>query len=175
MADLTTIETAARVYSEEIRRLMELVGNRDAEVDVVNERYELDIRRQFARCEKSLSDTYMYVEESPAHFQNPKTKTFGNIKVGYIKQKDSVEHQRPELVIQRIRQLMPDRYDELVRTELTLSKEALRNLTSAEMDLIGVTLIPGGDIPSVSLMDKEAAKRLKAMEKAQKSKAAAHE
>jgi hypothetical protein len=170
MADLTTIETGARIYSEEVRRLMELVGNRDAELDAITEKYELDIRRQLENCNKALQTAHMYVEESPIHFQNPKTRTFGNVKVGFVKQKDSIDSKEPELIIQRIRQLLPDKFNELVRAEFSLIKDALRNLTSEQMKLIGLYIVPGTDTATVSLMDKEVEKVLKYMEKAQKNK-----
>jgi phage host-nuclease inhibitor protein Gam len=153
MAEIATIEIAAKLYADEVKKLAVAMDNMESEIAAVRARYDGSIAALVGAVEASYEDVYRYIEESPAQFDKPKTLTFDNtVKVGYIKARDKYDYEDDELLAMRIANVLPSRHKALVKTKVSIVKEALKGLTEAELGLIGVQFTPGGDAPIVKLL-----------------------
>ena len=84
------------------------------------------------------------IAAAPELFARPRTRTLEGIRVGYRKLPGRIACDEPR-AIARIRERMPDRADELVRTRESLDRAALRRLDAVELAAIGVELVAVDD------------------------------
>jgi hypothetical protein len=112
------------------------------------------------------------VEESPELFTKPKSVVFHGIKLGYQKEKGKIEWDDPDLVIKLIRRHLPELADTLIVTTEKPSKDALNNLSAAELKKIGVTITSDSDAVFIRATDSEVDKMVSALLKGATEEAA---
>ena len=91
---------------------------------------------------------------------------FAGIKVGYAKGKGALSFDDADSVVARIKKHLPEQADVLIRTKEAPVKEALAQLSAAELKKIGVTLSEAGDQTVVRPVDSEVDKMVDALLKA---------
>jgi hypothetical protein len=155
MTDISTIETAARIYADEVKKLAAAIDHMESEIAEIKDRYDGTIAALINSAEASYHDIYNYIAESPEQFEKPqpRTLTFDNtIKVGFQKARDKYTYDDDDSLAARILENLPIQHKNLVKTKITIAKEALKGLTPGELRLIGVTHTPGGDEPVIKLL-----------------------
>jgi hypothetical protein len=153
MTDIQTIETAARLYADEVKKLAAAIDHMESEIAEVKARYDGTIAALVNSVQASYNDVYRYVSDAPAQFVKPRTLTFDNaVKVGYQKERDKYTYDDDDSLAARILENLPIQHKNLVKTKVSIAREALKGLTEGELRLIGVTHIPGSDAPVVKLL-----------------------
>ena len=124
------------------------------------------IKRALARAAETEAALRALVEANPGCFIRPRTQVFAGIKVGYAKGKGALSFDDADSVVARIKKHLPEQADVLIRTKEAPVKEALAQLSAAELKKIGVTLSEAGDQTVVRPVDSEVDKMVDALLKA---------
>jgi len=95
------------------------------------------------------------LEESRNLFIRPKTLVMHGVKIGFQKAKGKLSWSDDEQVVKLIRKHFPEQADVLIKTKEVPSKDALQNLTVAELKKLGVTLSEDGDAVVIKSTDSE--------------------
>jgi hypothetical protein len=82
----------------------------------------------------------------PDLFKKPKSVVFHGLQVGYKKGSGSIEITDAAQVVKLVRKHFPDRFDLLVKVKETPIKAAIRNLTGAELQKLGITAQSSGEV-----------------------------
>lgn len=98
------------------------------------------------------------IASAPQLFEKPRTRVFNGIKLGFQRLKSVLAIKDEAPVIARIRALMPERVDDLIRTQEFLRRSALEALSAAEMKKLGVGLVMGSDVVVVKPQTADAVK-----------------
>lgn len=103
------------------------------------------------------------VQANPQLFCRPRSITVDGVKAGYRKELDSLDWDDEQVVIARIRAMLPDQVDLLIRTQSSLVADALPQLDAAVLRQIGVRQVSGSDQAFVSIGDSDVDKLVKAI------------
>ncbi|MCK9195462.1 MAG: hypothetical protein M0P16_00595 [Syntrophales bacterium] len=95
------------------------------------------------------------IEESRSLFVRPKTMIMHGIKVGYQKSKGTISWDDSDQVVKLIKKHLPDQADVLIKTTEKPIKDALLNLSAADLKRIGVTISDDGDQVVIKSTDSE--------------------
>lgn len=124
-------------------------------------------------CHKTTLDAYAAAEaaalaqltellvRSPHLFVRPRSLAVDGVKAGYRKAEDTLDWDDAEVVAKRILALLPQQYDLLVRTEVSLVVDALGALSPDDLQKIGVRTITGADAHYITVGDNDAEKLTK--------------
>jgi hypothetical protein len=97
-------------------------------------------------------------------FASPKTRIFSDIKVGLRKLEGETIIADPDKTLELIEKHFPDRLDELApRGERVLRKDALKNLTGAELKKIAVQITADTDAIIIKPQDTDVEKAVAAL------------
>lgn len=158
MTTLGDIEKQAAKYAQTREILAGLVSELNAGLDALKANALPNIKRALARAAEQHEKLRSLVEESPDLFQRPKSQTLHGIKLGYQKSKGKLEFENADRVVTLIRKHFPEQADVLIVTKETPSKEALNNLTAAELKKLGINVTEVDDVvflrPVDSAVDK---------------------
>jgi hypothetical protein len=100
-------------------------------------------RRAVAKADAALLAA---LQEVPHLFKRPKSVVFHGLQVGYKKGSGSIEIDDAAHVVKLVRKHFPDKFDELVKVKETPIKAAIRNLTGAELQKLGITAQSTGEV-----------------------------
>lgn len=95
------------------------------------------------------------IEESRSLFVRPKTMIMHGIKIGYQKSKGTISWDDGDQVVKLIKKHLPDQADVLIKTTEKPIKDALLNLSAADLKRIGVTISDDGDQVVIKSTDSE--------------------
>jgi len=161
--DLSTIEKLTKDYSDERRKLAELVGIMENEVAAIKRRYIRNIRAHVDKAAGHYETLKAAVEEAPELFVKPRTIIFHGVKVGYQKGKGGIAWDDDEQVIKLIKKHFPEQAEVLIKTVETPVKKALDNLAAADIKKLGITVKDDGDQIVIKGMDSEIDKLVDAL------------
>lgn len=158
MASLTDIERGAKKYAESRDTLAGII-------EAMNQGIEDIKRSNMKRLKKAVADAAeqhdalkALIEASPGCFIRPRSVVFHGIKLGFQKGKGKIEWEDADQVVRLIKKHFPDQADLLIATTEKPAKEALNNLTAAELKKLGISVTEGGDAvfikPADSAVDK---------------------
>ena len=163
---LETISKNAEVHAQARNLLAERVtALTDAQAALRREHLP-GIKRALARAAETEAALRALVEANPGCFIRPRTQVFAGIKVGYAKGKGALSFDDADSVVARIKKHLPEQADVLIRTKEAPVKEALAQLTVAELKKIGVTIEDAGDTVVIKPVDSEVDKMVDALLKA---------
>ncbi|PLY02745.1 MAG: hypothetical protein C0622_05190 [Desulfuromonas sp.] len=80
------------------------------------------------------------VKQSPSLFVKPKTMVIYGVRVGFKKEKGKVSISNEEITIRLIRKHLPDQAESLIQTTDKVLKNALQQLSGAELKKIGAEI-----------------------------------
>lgn len=135
---LDQIERLAEACSTAESHLNDEMQILDHELKEVAKSHRKVLTAAVRATKKAYADLANAVAESPELFGKPKSRVLHGIKVGYKKDKDSFEVASEEHTISRIRQQLPELEILLVKSEESVIKAALKQLTDAQLIEIGV-------------------------------------
>lgn len=98
---------------------------------------------------------------SPQLFVKPRSLAVDGVKAGFRKAEDRLDWDDETIVAKRILTLLPQRYDLLVRTQVSLVADALAELDAEDLQKIGVRTITGVDSHFISIGDNDTEKLTK--------------
>lgn len=101
------------------------------------------------------------LDAAPQLFKKPRSIAINGVRAGYRKAEDSLDFADEKAVIARIRALLPDQADLLIRTEESLVADALPQLDAKALRSIGISQVSGADQSFISLGDSDVEKLAK--------------
>lgn len=168
MTQLTEIEEKAKTYSKARTRLAQLIIMVNETINQVKRKHIPDIKKLVNDAVAAHAELAALLEKYPALFVKPRTVIFHGVKVGYAKQKGRIEIADEEKTILLIRKHLADQADLLIATKETVSKDALGNVSVADLKRIGCNVVADTDAvvikPTDSEVDKVVAALLKEAE-----------
>lgn len=163
---LDNISKHAEVHAQARTLLAERVTALTDAQTALKREYMPGIKRALVRAAETETALRALVEAHPECFTKPRTQVFSGIKVGYMKGKGALHFDDADAVVARIKKHLPDQADVLIRLKETPVKDALAQLSAADLKRIGVTLTEAGDITVVKPVDGEIDKLVDALLKA---------
>lgn len=111
---------------------------------------------------RAYEDLMSLLEVAPALFQGKKRSlSVDGVRAGYRKAEDTIDWSDDAQVITRIRSLIPDQEALLVRTQESLVVDALAQLDALTQRKIGVSRVPGIDVPFITVGESDVDKLVK--------------
>lgn len=171
---LETISKHAEVYARARSLLVERVTALDDGLTALRRNHLPAIRRAIDRAGEAENALRALVAGHPECFAKPKTLVIAGVRVGYGKGKGRLEFDDADAVVARIKKLLPDQAEVLIRMKETPVKEALAQLPAADLKKLGVSVTDAGEQVVVRSVDTEVDKLVDALLKgvAQKGGAA---
>jgi hypothetical protein len=111
----------------------------------------------------AYAELMQLLDASPQLFVKPRSISVGGVKAGWRKEQDALNWEDEGVVIRRIRALLPDSEDFLIRTEESLIADGISQLSASDQVKIGVRRIPGIDAPFASIGASEVDTLVKAI------------
>lgn len=163
--ELSKIRDAAQVLAARHRVLTDLAAAQQAQIaqaiEPITSQFRGAIDAAAAEEAEALAELQALVEAAPALFVKPRSITVDGVKAGYRKEEDSLDWNDEQAVIARIENLLPESADLLIRTETTLVKDALGQLSDAHLQRIGVRKVLGADKAFVAIGESDLDKLVK--------------
>ena len=151
MTTLTEIETLCRRYAEELNALDALTERiQYARRKAVHDKLQAlkQCVSRVSACKDEITDA---LASAPALFEKPRTRSFDGIKVGFRKQKGKVVLDDEPATILRIRERLPvEQAELLIRIKESVVKEAVNDLTAADLKRLGIRLTQDTDEPVIN-------------------------
>jgi len=146
---LKQMEPLCAAYDVECVELEIKIAQLEADLEVVKQNHLPGLKRQAAKLAAREAELYNAIENNPDLFVKPKTLVIAGTKIGYANSIGSVTFEDEDYVVKQVEKLLPDRFDELVKTERTPRKDALRTLDGKDLAKLGCSIT--GDGPTVIL------------------------
>lgn len=163
--ELSKIRDAAQVLAARHRVLTDLAAAQQAQIaqaiEPITRQFRGAIDAAAAEEAEALAELQALVEAAPALFVKPRSITVDGVKAGFRKEEDSLDWNDEAAVIARIENLLPESADLLIRTETTLVKDALGQLSDAHLQRIGVRKVLGADKAFVAIGESDLDKLVK--------------
>lgn len=157
------IEISAKVYAQARGELTDKVAELNEEIEALKRKRMPVIRRKVQVAIEAREELVALVDSGRDLFQRPRTRTFHGIKVGLAKARGKVSWDDAAAVIARIRKLLPDQAELLIKVTETPRKKALVDLPGADLKRLGVTVAEAGDEVVVKATDTEIDKMVDAL------------
>jgi len=163
MASLGEIERLTKGFAEGRNELSARVRALEEEIQAVKKRHISGIKKVVALVMERQHALKAALEESRDLFVKPKTKILHGIKIGFQKAKGRISWTDDEQVVKLIKKHFPDQQDILIKTVEKPVKDALQQLTAAELKKLGVTVEETGDQVFIKSTDSEVDKFVDAL------------
>lgn len=158
MTSIVDIETSAKKYAESREHLAGIVAALNEGIEALKRDHMRRLKKAVADAAERHDTLKALIEDAPELFVKPRTVVFHGIKLGYQKGKGKIEWDDADQVVRLIKKHFPEQADVLVATSERPAKEALAQLTAAELKKLGISVTDGGDAvfikPADSAVDK---------------------
>ncbi len=155
MASLGELERLAKGFAEGRNELSARVRALEEEIHGVKKRHISGIKRIVALVMERQHALKAALEESRELFVKPKTKILHGIKIGFQKGKGKISWADDEQVVKLIKKYFPELEDILIKTVEKPVKDALQQLSAADLKRLGVTVEETGDQVFIKSTDSE--------------------
>lgn len=146
---IAQIEAACRSLDTETCTLeamsADLAEQIQAAVAPIRARLLPALKRQAAVVARRKGEVLALGEQAEEIFVKPRTMVFHGTKVGFVKSPGKLETDDVEFVVAQIRKHFPDQFDELVRSEHALNKDALKRMPAKDLAKLGCSIEGAGD------------------------------
>ena len=166
MTAIDNISKRAEVYATARQLLADQVGAFNDGLAELRKDHIPGIKKALAKAADAEAALRALIEAHPDCFTKPKTQVFSGVKVGYQKGKGTISFEDADSVVARIRKHLPDQADVLIRSKEVPVKDALAQLSAADLKKIGVSVTEAGDQVVIKPVDSEVDKMVEAMLKA---------
>ena len=143
---ITELEPLCAAYDGECVKLEEQIAGLEADLEAVKSKHLRGLKKQAAIVAAREAELHSAVEGSPELFIKPRTFILHGCKVGFSTSTGSVDFEDEAYVIKQVEKHFKTRFDELVKTEHTPRKDALRTLTALELAKLGCRIDGAGDV-----------------------------
>jgi hypothetical protein len=163
MNAIDSISKRAEVYSTARQLLTEKVTAFNDGLAALRKDHIPGVKKAVARAVEAEAALRALIEANPDCFTKPKTQVFSGVKVGYQKGKGTISFEDADSVVARIKKHLPDQADVLIKLKETPVKDALAQLSAADLKKIGVTVSEAGDQVVIKPVDSEVDKMVDAL------------
>lgn len=127
----------------------------------VLERYKTTLDAYAAAEATAHAELTELLVRAPHLFVKPRSLAVDGVKAGYRKAEDTLDWDDDAVVAKRVLALLPQQYDLLVRTQVSLVVDALATLDAGDLRKIGVRTVTGADQHFITVGDNDAEKLTK--------------
>ena len=145
MTTLADLEKRAKALADARELLAGIVGDLEMSIEALKRDSMRDLKAAVRAWSEQHDRMKTLIEENPDLFKKPKSVVMHGIKLGYRKGTGGIEFDDAEQVVKLIRKNFPEQFDVLVKVKETPVKDALAQLTVAELKKLGVTVEETGD------------------------------
>jgi hypothetical protein len=160
---LARIEARAGAYRIAHDALTEVVTLIHDEQEQVKRRYLRCLKTLVGQSAEALNALLAEIEANPDVFTKPRSRVMSGIKLGYRKGTGKVLFDDAAKVVERIRKLLPDQVDLLVKVTEEPIKSGLATVDANVLKRLGVTVEATGDVVFVKVADSEIDKLVSAL------------
>lgn len=162
--NMQDIEKLASYYANARDELNGRVQLMQAEMEKVKAEHLPRVRQLVRTIAANRSKLHTAIDQHPELFEKPKTVVVHGMRIGYMKQRGRVEIDDEEAVIDRVRKLLPEEQAELlIRVRESVDKNAVADLTVADLKRLGITVTADQDVVVIKPIDGEIDKLVKAL------------
>ena len=158
------IESLAKVHSGARSELTERVTALNDEITAIKRRRLQGIKNALERVRDSHEALRVKLAASRELFDNPKTRTFHNVRVGWQKQKGQILIEDEAVTVAALRRVLGEEtaagYIKVTEKPI---RTALANLTAGELKKCGVTVTNDTDAVFIKATDSEVEKLVDAL------------
>jgi hypothetical protein len=165
MTQLTDIEQRARAFAEARAEVAGIVSYLNEAIDDLKRERMPALKRCIAKVADRHDRLKGIIEANPQFFVKPKTVVMHGVKVGYTKGKGGITFDDPAQVCKLIKKHLPEQADVLIITKESPAKDALAQLSAADLKRIGCTVVNTGDQVVIKPADSEVDKLVDALVK----------
>ncbi|MEQ8605154.1 MAG: host-nuclease inhibitor Gam family protein [Marivibrio sp.] len=162
-AALEEIENAAAHFAGAHDALRTYVDRVAEEVRAVHARHAATVRELAAKEAGAKQAVVDAVDRNRSLFKSPKSRSLYGVKVGVRKGQDTLELGDEDRLIDRIRNLLPEQKDQLVKTNASVIRSALKKLSGDALQRLGVHYRAGADEAFATVEKSDAEKMAQAI------------
>lgn len=157
---LACIQDLAELLAESDAALAAAVAACDAETRAVMKRHLDTIQLRAEAVAEAKRELLAEIDINRSLFDRPKSRVLSGVKLGLRKDADTLDlGGKDEALIARIRNQMPNLVPTLIREKSELVKNAIKALSSKDLQKLGVRYVVGADRPFAA-MDKSNAEEM---------------
>ena len=157
------IDAAASVYATARDHVATIVANLNAGIDALKRENMPALKRAVAAAAERHDKLNALVQQNQNLFVKPRTVVLHGVKVGFAKGKGGITYDDPAQVCKLIRKHLPDQADVLIITREVPAKDAIAQLSAADLKRIGCTVVNTGDQVVIKPADSEVDKVVDAL------------
>lgn len=155
MVTLANIEQLTKAFADGREQLADRVRSLENEINAIKRRRLQGIKNTVNLVLEKQSTLKAALEDSRGLFVKPRTMIFHGVKIGFQKAKGKISWADDDQVIKLIKKHLPDQADVLIKTTEKPVKDALQQLSAADLKKIGVTVEETGDQVVIKSTDSE--------------------
>lgn len=155
MTQLTDIEPSAKAYAEARAKVAEIVTQLNDGIEALKRSHMPALKRAITRAAEKHDQLKQIIEANPALFVKPRTVIYHGVKLGLKKGTGGITFDDADQVVRLIKKHFPEQADVLVITTEKPSKDALAQLTVAELKKVGCNSVEAGDQVVIKPTDSE--------------------
>lgn len=150
---LEEIEAQCSKYAQARAALRQVVARAEADFERVRSAHRRALVLAVDQSEDERAALFNLVSQARRLFDEPKSFEFHGVKLGWKKGRGKVEWADDDLLIERIRKVVPDQEMVLVKTTRKPIAAALSKLDAATLKRLGVSISGTDDEPFVAAAD----------------------
>lgn len=155
MTQLTDIEPTAKAYADARAKVVEIVTDLNAGIDALKRNHMPALKRAITKAAEKHDQLKQIIEANPALFVKPRTVIYHGVKIGMKKGTGGISFDDADQVVRLIKKHYPDQADVLIITSEKPAKDALAQLSVAELKKIGCNSVDAGDAVVIKPTDSE--------------------
>lgn len=163
MTQLTELEPKAKAFADARAKVAEIVTQLNEGIDALKRDHMPALKRAISRAAEKHDQLKQVIEANPALFTKPRTVVYHGVKIGFAKGKGGISFDDADQVVRLIKKHFPEQADVLVNTVEKPVKDALGQLTVAELKKVGCSVIDAGDAVVIKPTDSEVDKLVDAL------------
>jgi phage host-nuclease inhibitor protein Gam len=145
MTQLTDIEKRAKAFADARAEVTGIVTVLNDGIDALKRDNLPALKRCIAKVAERHDNLRALIDANPQLFVKPKTVVFHGVKIGFAKGKGGIKFDDAEQVVKLIKKHLPEQADVLIITKETPAKDALAQLSAADLKKIGCTVVNTGE------------------------------
>lgn len=165
MTQLTDIEPSAKAYAEARAKVADIVTELNTGIDALKRDHMPALKRAITKAAEKHDQLKQLIEANPALFVKPRTVIYHGVKIGMKKGTGGISFDDADQVVRLVKKHFPEQADVLVTTVEKPAKDALAQLTVAELKKVGCSVVDAGDAVVIKPTDSEVDKLVDALMK----------
>lgn len=145
MATMKDIEASTKRYADAAAVLRDALAELEDRRTELARKYLPLLKRQVTVARNARAALSAAIDASPELFVKPRTVTFHGVRVGFIKRKGRIEWSDADRVVELIRKNYPEQFEVLVKTTQTPVRDALAQLSAADLKKLGISVVADSD------------------------------